>query len=567
MKTTLGWTALWMGLIALLFSSLSAQERWVYRYHGPGGYDDQAYSLVAGTDGNLYAAGYISGSGTAHDLAVISLTALGEERWVYSYDGPGNSHDNARAITTGPEGIIYAAGTSAQGYGSDYDLVVASLDTLGTERWLYRYNGVPGGNDFAYSIAMGPDSTVYAAGHSVGYGTDFDLIVVNLTRSGDEQWVYRYNGPGNEEDRARAIVAGPDGNVYVAGTAEGSVTESDFTVISLTSLGGERWIYCYDGPVNLYDHAEAVAIGTDGNLYVAGTSYAGQQHSFDFMVISLTPSGGERWIYRYNGSGNGMDVAFVIVAGTDGNIYAAGYSSESGTPYCFTVISLTPSGQERWIYTQDGSGHSWDCANSLVMGGDGNVYATGVIDDSVTVNDIIVVSLTPSGEERWVYRYDGPDNDYDWDVGYSIAAGIGGNLYAAGYSCGVGTYEDFTVIGLSPDVGVEERPEARGKRQEARLFRNSPNPFSHITGIRYQLVPSGIEGIPDVISPVRTTLRVYDVAGRLVKTLLDEHRQPGYYSVSWDGKNETGRGVSSGIYFCRLRTGMFTATKTMMVLR
>ena len=59
----------------------------------------------------------------------------------------------------------------------------------------------------------------------------------------------------------------------------------------------------------------------------------------DFTVISLTIAGDENWIYRYNGPANDVDVANSIVYGSDGNIYAAGYSNGSGN-YDFTVISL-----------------------------------------------------------------------------------------------------------------------------------------------------------------------------------------------------------------------------------
>jgi flagellar hook assembly protein FlgD len=47
-------------------------------------------------------------------------------------------------------------------------------------------------------------------------------------------------------------------------------------------------------------------------------------------------------------------------------------------------------------------------------------------------------------------------------------------------------------------------------------------------------------------------MNIYDALGRRVTTLVDEHRAPGYYSATWDGKDYNGVDVASGIYFCRL---------------
>ncbi|TET80557.1 hypothetical protein E3J38_05410, partial [candidate division TA06 bacterium] len=204
-------------LLVLCCGTLSAQEeRWVYSYNGPVDSIDDAYSIVMGTDGNLYAAGESHGTGTSSDFIVVSLSLSGTERWVYRYKGPANNRDFAYSIVMGTDGNLYAAGYS-KGNGTYDDLTVISLDTSGTERWVYRYDGPANHRDFAYSIVMGTDGNLYAAGSSRGSGTGSDLTVISLDTSGTERWVYRYNGPGEGTDKARSIVAGGDGHIYVAG--------------------------------------------------------------------------------------------------------------------------------------------------------------------------------------------------------------------------------------------------------------------------------------------------------------------------------------------------------------
>jgi hypothetical protein len=88
------------------------------------------------------------------------------------------------------------------------------------------------------------------------------------------------------------------------------------------------------------------------------------------------------------------------------------------------------------------------------------------------------------------------------------------------------------------------------------LMQNEPNPFSEMTVIPYQLQRSG---------PMR--LEVLDLAGRLVKRLVDDKRVPGTYRVVWDGRDEHGTRVASGIYFCRLLEGSQSQTGKTTVLR
>jgi hypothetical protein len=118
------------------------------------------------------------------------------------------------------------------------------------------------------------------------------------------------------------------------------------------------------------------------------------------------------------------------------------------------LLAIAGGQTERWVYRYNGPGNSWDEANSIVAGADGNVYAAGWSYDSLTGYDFTIISLTPSGGERWVYRYNGPGDRYD--DAYSIVYGADGNIYAAGYSTGSGTGNDFTAISLNPAPGIAE---------------------------------------------------------------------------------------------------------------
>ena len=87
------------------------------------------------------------------------------------------------------------------------------------------------------------------------------------------------------------------------------------------------------------------------------------------------------------------------------------------------------------------------------------------------------------------------------------------------------------------------------------VARNYPNPFNPKTTIYFQLAKAG-----------RVSLKIYDVRGRLVRTLVDEHRKPGYYEETWAGKDDRGHGMASSVYLYRfLADGIEQSYKMVLI--
>lgn len=87
------------------------------------------------------------------------------------------------------------------------------------------------------------------------------------------------------------------------------------------------------------------------------------------------------------------------------------------------------------------------------------------------------------------------------------------------------------------------------------LAQNAPNPFQQLTVIRFEVASDGC----------RTALRVYDASGRAVRTLMDGRLSPGSYQATWDGRDDAGRAMPSGVYVCSFDNGKAQARK--MILR
>jgi hypothetical protein len=89
-----------------------------------------------------------------------------------------------------------------------------------------------------------------------------------------------------------------------------------------------------------------------------------------------------------------------------------------------------------------------------------------------------------------------------------------------------------------------------------RLYQNRPNPSAPTTTIRFSLAQEG---------PVE--IAIYDVNGRRLRTLIDQQMKAGLYALPWDGRNDDGLSVGSGVYWTKMEAGSFESTKKLMVLK
>jgi len=499
--------------VALLVAMSFAQvERWVYKYNGSGNADDMALSVIFGDDGNIYAAGQSRGNGTGLDFTVISLAPDGSERWVYIYNGPGNTDDIAKQILYGSDGNIYACGQSI-GETSSNDFTVISLTQSGTERWVYRYNGTGNGPDEATSIDYGLDGNIYVAGYCFGVSSYQDFIVTSLDTAGSERWTYIYDAgqyPGY--DFARSIVCGSDTNIYAAGQIYFWGTLEDFAMVSLDSAGLVRWVGLFDGnTISPPDYANAIAYGLDNKPYAAGLVGYWANGRPVCTVMNRQNAGPFGWVYEYQGSAVLRDEAYAITYGADYNVYTAGYTTNNVTSRDFTIFSLTDDGDFNWIYLYNGTGNGNDEALDIEYGLDGYIYGCGSCIDVIGQENLLTVRLDTSGAEKWIYTYDGSAGDVD--KANSLIYGSDDNIYIAGGATDSLSTLDFIVISLdTTSYSVDEKG-------------NQGVPT------RKPIFPTYITGAFPLFE--NKQYKIFNITGRQIHTL---NPAPGIYFIEVDGK-------------------------------
>jgi hypothetical protein len=405
--------------------------------------------MAVDSSGNVYVTGGSAVSDIVPDYATVKYDSAGQQQWVAYYTGPGNNADFAEAITVDASGNVYVTGESYDASGANPDYVTIKYNSSGQQQWVARYDGPAHQYERASGIAVDGSGNVYVTGRSWGseqFGNDYATIKYNS--AGQEQWVARYNGPGNSqnsEDYARGIAVDDSGNVYVTGESSGSGTERDYATIKYNPSGQEEWVARYNGPGNGTDAAYAMAVDGSGNVYVTGASVGTTFPDFDYATIKYNSAGKQQWVARYNSPGNGDDGATRIAIDGSGSVYVTGQSRDPITNYeRYITIKYNSGGQEQWGASYSGPYNGAHLPLGIAVDGSGNVYVTGQSAGPSFADDYATVKYDPTGIEQWVARYDGPGDSED--SASAIAVDGSGNVYVAGTSVGLGTNTDYATI-------------------------------------------------------------------------------------------------------------------------
>jgi hypothetical protein len=133
--------------------------------------------------------------------------------------------------------------------------------------------------------------------------------------------------------------------------------------------------------------------------------------------------------------------------------------------------------------------------------------------------------------------------------------GVGTDPFSVGPSAFLKRILDW--LYAPPPAGVEAgKPVAAVLPLTFALGPARPNPFTGQVAISYSLPVAA-----------QVNLRVFNLAGQVVQTLVDGREQPGFKNVSWNGKDGSGRALASGVYFYRLEAGAYSATRKAVFLR
>jgi len=523
-------------VLAILPIMLAAQvtEEWVARYNGPVSGRDVPSGIAVDSDGNVYVTGYSLCDSVMYyynDYTTVKYNAEGVQQWAALYEGMPNMEDAVNAIAINNANNVYVTGGSV-GEDGAFDVTTVKYNTSGVEQWVSRYNGSASGWEAGNDIVTDDAGNVYVAGVS---GYEGNIVAVKYGISGEEEWLALSEGGCSI---CKVITIDNDGNVYVTGFTGSYNDNNDYITIKYNPSGEELWSATFNGPANNKDFPVAIAVDSEGNVYVTGTS--GQGDGSDMATVKYDPDGNEEWVARYDGPAGVGDGAVSMVIDGDGNVYVVGESEEIAENSDFTTIKYSPSGEEQWVARYDGPGTGDDMPVAIAVDDEGSVYVTGWSGGQETGRDIATVKYSSDGVEQWTARYNSSGEVSDWAC--DMVIDDVGNIYVAGYNYDLINGEDFLTIKYSQETGIAEES-VDVPQCQLEIDQLLPNPT-----ISYALPSSQ-----------HISLKAYDVTGQLVQTLASGNQAAGQHSIVWDAE------VSSGVYFVRLEaTGYSTSAKVVV---
>lgn len=384
--------------------------------------------------------------GGACFVANIASAQGGVPLWTNRYSGIGN--DTAKALAVDTNGNVFVTGYSARTFASSYyDFATIKYSSSGLALWTNRYDGPGNGDDQAVAIAVDQNGNVIVTGYSADISNSaYDYVTIAYSNSGVALWTNRYDGPESGDDEAAAVAVDTDGNVFVTGFSHATSGGNDYATIAYSSAGIPLWTNRYNGLLNTDDSATAIVVNNSGNVFVTGRALEGGGYSFTTIAYSNVGVG--LWTNRFSLQGNSFSAGKAIAADQDGNVVVTGYSgSGSSTSYDYATVKYSAAGSPLWTNRYNGSANTTDQATAIAVDSIGNVLVAGYSGGSGSGPDYVTIKYSGSGVPLWTNHYNGPANNVDQATGVAVDADH--NVFVTGFSTASG--RDYATVAYSSD--------------------------------------------------------------------------------------------------------------------
>ena len=471
---------------------------------------------------------------------IVSLPAIADAPdtlWTRTYGG--TSYDYSYSVQECASGGFIIAGVTESFGAGRSDVYLIRTDANGDTLWTKTYGGTD--SDYGKSVQECASGGFIIAGGTMSFGTA-DVYLVKTNSDGDTLWTKTYGGTGF--DRGESVEECAGGGFIIAGcTSSFGAGFQDVYLVRTNSNGDTLWTKTYGGIH--WDEGYSVQECAEGGFIIAGYTESFGAVYKDVYLIRTDADGDTLWTKTYGGTD--YDWGESVQECADGGFIIAGHTKSFGAgKYDVYLIKTDADGDTLWTKTYGGI--HWDYGESVQECTDGGFIIAGcTYSFGAGGSDVYLIRTDTDGDTLWTKTYGGTISDY----GFSVQECDGGGFIIAGETRSFGAGNgDVWLIRVGPEVGVEERNE-RLEIGDWRL-RIYPNPSFGNVLIKY--------GLPEKAD---ISLGLYDISGRLVKTLYSGTQEKGEHKVNVGAYYDT----PTGIYFIRLETNNYKATRKLTILR
>ncbi len=529
---------------------------------------------------------------------------LSAQEWNWAFSAGGLSLERGWDIDYDLDGNIYITGSFADtSYFADQtficrginDVFTAKLSPTGELLWA-KQGGGPADD---VGIGIGCDSLGNA--YITGYYTD-EITFDNITLPGLGSWdtfIAKYDPSGNLLwakrgasdllDVGYGITTDKYGNSTITGWFVGTAHYDDSTLTSYG--GGDIFVVRYDSNGNVLWARNAGGVSEDygfkletddsGNCYVTGV-LSGQ---VNFDTLTVNSFGG--FVAKYNNSGVIQWVATSLGAGSiqidcdqEGNAYMTGRLT--GTAYFGDIVCSSNGDSDdiyfakvengTWAWVKQFGGNGTEKGKAIRLGDDNKIYIAATFEDSLIIGsdvyyshgdaDILVAGFDPNGNYLWSTVAGNAQQQVPTDITITTED----KVVITGWFAGVLGFDehfisssndyDYNVFAAQMDAPIKEDDQANTVDSAGLRITNYPNPFNPTTILSFTL-----------LKQEKVKLQIFDAKGRLVKTLYTGSLSQGNHNFMWNGCNNLGRSMPSGIYFSKLSYGKEKQYHKMVLLK
>lgn len=476
------------------------------------------------------------------------------------------------------------------------DAFLAKYNKFRKLEWTKTYGG--SGFDGFSNIVQTWDGGYVAVGGTFSNDGDVsgnhggaDVWVVKVNASGKIIWQKCYGGTSDEFGNSLvqnfyggyAIVAetySNNGDVSGNHSADGL---ADGWFIKINAAGKLLYQHCYGG--SSWDVLSGIVPSGFGSFIVMGAAFSddgdviGNHGNGDIWALKLNSFGKIIWEKTIGGSGNDFRSLNAITNTTDGNTVIAGYTNStdgdvnaSNDTSNSLVIKLDAyTGKIIWLKTYREPFQR--SAFGIFATKDGGIVETGNGGgNDVDFYNVLITKYDKNGNEEWYKLLGGSDFDLGL-AGYETRNGDL-NILAQTASTDGDIKKSFGgldtwLLKLSPcgnyianDAASTDNAIVATKNNTTTLL-VYPNPVSNSATISFSLLQSQ-KAMP---TGRQVSVAIYDMNGRLIKTLANEQMQQGSHQLTWNARDEKGNAVGSGIYVLKLQAGDYIETKKILVVK